>query len=215
MTLPAVVTDSEESSLTPTRRTTASSSRRTTGRNVPVHYEKVFHGRRRRQAAQAPARAPGAGRRDGARLQLHRPADPRRTENSTLYEVARDTSALRNLTRTWFERSPRRSGARRPVLLRRTTVIHCHTPATVYAKRDATRTCATSSAAPAGAGRRPRWSWTTCRASAARPRPGTRLLLATAIASSCTPRSCGVSGAVSRRVPAWRRVAGGGFCRSR
>ena len=29
-----------------------------------------------------------------------------RTENSTLFEVARDTSALRSLTRTWFERSP-------------------------------------------------------------------------------------------------------------
>ncbi|HET7423165.1 MAG TPA: hypothetical protein VFJ92_06375, partial [Gemmatimonadales bacterium] len=68
-----------------------------------------------------------------------------RTENSTLYEVARDTSALRNLTRTWFERSPlwdalREAERRRvPVLL--TTdhgSIHCHSPATVFAKRDTT-----------------------------------------------------------------------------
>jgi len=59
--------------------------------------------------------------------------------------VARDTPALRNLTRTWFERSPlwdalREAERRRvPVLL--TTdhgSIHCHTPATVFAKRDTT-----------------------------------------------------------------------------
>jgi hypothetical protein len=68
-----------------------------------------------------------------------------RTENSTLYEVARDTSALRNLTRTWFERSPLwdalREAERRGVPVLLTTdhgSIHCHTPATVYAKRDTT-----------------------------------------------------------------------------
>src|ERR671931_385682 len=68
-----------------------------------------------------------------------------RTENSTLFEVARDTSALRNLTRTWFERSPLwdalREAERRGVPVLLTTdhgSIHCHTPATVYAKRDTT-----------------------------------------------------------------------------
>jgi len=68
-----------------------------------------------------------------------------RTENSTLYEVARDTSALRNLTRTWFERSPLwdalREAERRGVPVLLTTdhgSIHCHTPATVFAKRDTT-----------------------------------------------------------------------------
>ena len=68
-----------------------------------------------------------------------------RTENSTLFEVARDTSALRNLTRTWFERSPLwdalREAERRGVPVLLTTdhgSIHCHTPATVFAKRDAT-----------------------------------------------------------------------------
>jgi imidazolonepropionase-like amidohydrolase len=68
-----------------------------------------------------------------------------RTENSTLYEVARDASAIRNLTRTWYLRSPLREALREaerrgvPVLL--TTdhgSIHCHTPATLYARRDAT-----------------------------------------------------------------------------
>ena len=68
-----------------------------------------------------------------------------RTENSTLFEVARDTSALRNLTRTWFERSPLwdalREAERRGVPVLLTTdhgSIHCHTPATVFAKRDTT-----------------------------------------------------------------------------
>jgi hypothetical protein len=68
-----------------------------------------------------------------------------RTENTTLFEVARDTRALRELTRTWFERSPLwdalREAERRNVPVLLTTdhgSIHCHTPATVFAKRDAT-----------------------------------------------------------------------------
>jgi hypothetical protein len=59
--------------------------------------------------------------------------------------VARDAASLRNLTRTWFQDSAlfhalREADRHRvPVLL--TTdhgSIHCHTPATVFAKRDAT-----------------------------------------------------------------------------
>ena len=68
-----------------------------------------------------------------------------RTENATLLEVARDTAALRSLTRTWFERSPLwealREAERRKVPVLLTTdhgSIHCHTPATVFARRDAT-----------------------------------------------------------------------------
>jgi len=68
-----------------------------------------------------------------------------RAENAILYEVARDSGALRSVTRTWFEDSPLFKSLREaerqgvPVLL--TTdhgSIHCHTPATVFAKRDAT-----------------------------------------------------------------------------
>lgn len=68
-----------------------------------------------------------------------------RGEHAILYEVARDAAALRELTRTWFQESPlmralREAERRRvPVLL--TTdhgSIHCNTPATVFAKRDAT-----------------------------------------------------------------------------
>ena len=68
-----------------------------------------------------------------------------RSENAILFEVAKDAAALRSLTRTWFRRSPllaalKEAERRRvPVLL--TTdhgSIHCHSPATVFAKRDAT-----------------------------------------------------------------------------
>jgi len=68
-----------------------------------------------------------------------------RSESAILYEVARDEAALRSLTRTWFERSPvlaaLREAERRGVTVLLTTdhgSIHCETPATVYAKRDAT-----------------------------------------------------------------------------
>lgn len=68
-----------------------------------------------------------------------------RSESHILYEVARDEIALRNLTRQWFERSAAfsllREAARRkvPVLLTSDHgSIHCNTPATVFAKRDAT-----------------------------------------------------------------------------
>jgi hypothetical protein len=68
-----------------------------------------------------------------------------RSESAILYEVARDEIALRNLTRQWFERSALfgvlREAARRGVPVIITTdhgSIHCNTPATVFAKRDAT-----------------------------------------------------------------------------
>ncbi len=68
-----------------------------------------------------------------------------RTENDALFEVARDTPALRALTRTWFERSALldalKEAERRHVPVILTTdhgSIHCHTPATIFARRDAT-----------------------------------------------------------------------------
>jgi hypothetical protein len=69
-----------------------------------------------------------------------------RSENAILFEVARDAGALRSLTRTWFEDSALmralREAERREVRVLLTTdhgSIHCHTPATVFAKRDATQ----------------------------------------------------------------------------
>ena len=116
-----------------------------TGRPVPVHYEKVF------TAADGDGllrRLPAHLAQDGVTALVFNFIDQLthgRTENSTLYEVARDTSALRNLTRTWFERSPLwdalREAERRGVPVLLTTdhgSIHCHTPATVFAKRDTT-----------------------------------------------------------------------------
>jgi DNA-binding response OmpR family regulator len=115
------------------------------GRPVPVRYEKVF------TAADGEAlltRLPAHLAADGVTALVFNFIDQLthgRTENSTLYEVARDTPALRSLTRTWFERSPLwaalREAERRNVPVLLTTdhgSIHCHTPATVYARRDAT-----------------------------------------------------------------------------
>jgi DNA-binding response OmpR family regulator len=68
-----------------------------------------------------------------------------RSESAILYEVARDEEAFRQLTEQWFRRSALwsvlREAARRglPVLLTSDHgSIHCNTPATVFAKKDAT-----------------------------------------------------------------------------
>ena len=68
-----------------------------------------------------------------------------RSESTALLEVARDEVGLRRLTREWFERSALfrllQEAARRRVPVLVTSdhgSIHCTTPATVFAKRDAT-----------------------------------------------------------------------------
>jgi CheY-like chemotaxis protein len=68
-----------------------------------------------------------------------------RSESMILYEVARDEVALRALTRQWFERSALlallREASRRNISVVVTSdhgALHCNTPATVFAKRDAT-----------------------------------------------------------------------------
>ncbi len=69
-----------------------------------------------------------------------------RSESAILYEVARDEIALRQLTVQWFRRSALfavlQEAARRKVKVLVTSdhgSIHCRTPATVFAKRDATQ----------------------------------------------------------------------------
>jgi hypothetical protein len=116
-----------------------------TGHKVPVRYEKVFTAA---DGENLLKRLPAHLSQEGVTALVFNFIDQLthgRTENSTLFEVARDTPALRSLTRTWFERSALWSALREaerrnvPVLL--TTdhgSIHCHTPATIYAKRDAT-----------------------------------------------------------------------------
>jgi hypothetical protein len=68
-----------------------------------------------------------------------------RSESGILYEVARDEIALRAITRQWFQRSALfsvlKEAARRGISVVLTSdhgSIHCQTPATVFAKRDAT-----------------------------------------------------------------------------
>lgn len=119
--------------------------RELTGRDVPVHYEKVFSAAEGEQVLKRlSAHLSG----DGVTALVFNFIDQLthgRTENDALFEVARDTLALRTLTRTWFEGSAlfealKEAERRRvPVLL--TTdhgSIHCHTPATIFARRDAT-----------------------------------------------------------------------------
>jgi CheY-like chemotaxis protein len=68
-----------------------------------------------------------------------------RSESMILYEVAKDEIALRALTKQWFERSALlallKEASRRHISVIVTTdhgALHCNSPATVFAKRDAT-----------------------------------------------------------------------------
>jgi DNA-binding response OmpR family regulator len=115
------------------------------GTPVPVRYEKLFTAS---DGVDLLRRLPAHLAQDGVTALVFNFIDQLthgRSENAILYEVARDADALRGLTRTWFERSPvlaaLQEAERRGVPVLLTTdhgSIHCQTPATVYAKRDAT-----------------------------------------------------------------------------
>src|SRR5213595_3243554 len=115
------------------------------GKPVPVRYEKLFTSN---DGPELVRRLPAHLAQDGVTALVFNFVDQLthgRSESAILYEVARDEAALRSLTRTWFERSPvlaaLREAERRGVTVLLTTdhgSIHCETPATVYAKRDAT-----------------------------------------------------------------------------
>lgn len=115
------------------------------GQSVPVRYERVA------TAAEAETllkRVPGFLSQEGVTALVFNFVDQLthgRSEHAILYEVARDSGALRSVTRTWFEDSALfrslKEAERRGVPVLLTTdhgSIHCHTPATVFAKRDAT-----------------------------------------------------------------------------
>ena len=120
--------------------------RRLTGRDVPVHYDKIFSDRQR---AHVRGRVNSALKKPGSVIALvfnfvdlmtHG-----RSESPILMEVARDEAALRDLTRTWFERSTAfdilREAARRGHEVILTTdhgSILCQNPSTVFARKDAT-----------------------------------------------------------------------------
>jgi CheY-like chemotaxis protein len=117
-----------------------------TGRDVPVHYEKIFSDR---QSDQVRTRVNSALRTPGTVVALvfnfvdlmtHG-----RSESPILMEVARDEAALRDLTRAWFERSTAyevlKEAARQGHKVILTTdhgSILCQHPTTVFARRDAT-----------------------------------------------------------------------------
>jgi CheY-like chemotaxis protein len=116
-----------------------------TGREVPVHYEKIFSDREEEQVR---ARVRSALKKKGTVVALvfnfvdlmtHG-----RSESPILMEVAKDEVALRDLTRSWFERSTLFAVLKEaavqghPVLF---TTDHgsilCQRPTTVFARRDA------------------------------------------------------------------------------
>ncbi|HEX2203849.1 MAG TPA: bifunctional response regulator/alkaline phosphatase family protein [Longimicrobium sp.] len=120
--------------------------RRVMGTNLPVHYEKVF------DAGDGEAmlrRLPSHLAQPGVTAIVFNFVDQLthgRSESAVLMEVARDKEALRALTRQWFERSEAlvaiRDAVLRGVPVLVTTdhgSIHCHRPATVFAKRDTTQ----------------------------------------------------------------------------
>jgi CheY-like chemotaxis protein len=120
--------------------------RRIADSRIGVHYEKVF------DAADGEAalkRLPGYLAQPGVTAVVFNFVDlltHGRSESAVLWEVARDKEALRALTRQWFERSEAllaiREALRLGVPVLCTTdhgSIHCHRPATVFAKRDTTQ----------------------------------------------------------------------------
>ena len=116
-----------------------------TGRNLPVHYEKVFTDE---NGDEVVARVASALKHNGVVATVFNFIDlltHGRSESAILMEVARDESALRALTRQWFERSTAfrvlELAARQGVTVVFTTdhgSILCRRPVTVFARRDAT-----------------------------------------------------------------------------
>ena len=120
--------------------------KRLTGRDVPVHYQKIFSDW---EGEQVLARVKSALKTPGSVVALvfnfvdlmtHG-----RSGSPILMEVAKDESALRNLTRGWFERSTAfavlKEAARMGHKVIMTTdhgSILCQHPSTVFARRDAT-----------------------------------------------------------------------------
>ncbi len=118
---------------------------RLVGREVPVHYEKIFSDE---GADDLAARVRHALRSPGVVSLVFNFVDlltHGRSESSLLMEVAPDVSGLRALTRQWFERSAalrilRDAAAEgvRVILTSDHGSILCQRPVTVYARRDAT-----------------------------------------------------------------------------
>jgi hypothetical protein len=115
------------------------------GRDVSVHYEKVFTDG---GSDELVSRVRGALGGDGIVAVVYNFVDlltHGRSESAIVMEVARDVPALRALTVQWFERSSafrvlREAAARgaRVVLTTDHGSILCERPVTIYARKDAT-----------------------------------------------------------------------------
>ena len=120
--------------------------KRLTGRKIPIHYDKIFTDR---EADQVRARVNAALKTPHSVIALvfnfvdlmtHG-----RSESPILMEVAKDEAALRNLTRSWFERSTAyqvlreaATAGHRVILTTDHGSILCQRPTTVFARKDAT-----------------------------------------------------------------------------
>jgi CheY-like chemotaxis protein len=119
--------------------------KRLTGRDWPVHYEKVFTDE---GGDDLVARVRNAFRSNSVVAVVFNFVDlltHGRSESAILMEVARDVDALRSLTARWFERSSAARVLQEAALAGVTTVlttdhgsILCERPLTVFARRDAT-----------------------------------------------------------------------------
>ncbi len=120
--------------------------RQLTGSRLPTHYEKIFSAK---EGDAMLARLGGYLSSPSATALVFGFVDMLthgRAKSHLIWEMARDTSALRSLTVTWFKRSPAlkalRLAAKRGIRVLITTdhgSIHCRRPAVVYAQRDATK----------------------------------------------------------------------------
>ena len=120
--------------------------KRLTGRDVPVHYEKIFSDK---EEDQVRGRIRSALKTEGTVVALvfnfvdlmtHG-----RSESPILMEVAKDEAALRSITRSWFERSTLLSVLKEAAAQGHHVVfttdhgsILCQRPTTVFARKDAT-----------------------------------------------------------------------------
>ncbi len=119
--------------------------RRLTRKDIPVHFEKVFSDQQSEQVRRRVGVA--AQRRDAVIALVFNFVDLMthgRSESPILMEVAKDAAALRQLTRSWFERSTvfsvlKEAAAQghRVVFTTDHGSIHCRRPATVHARRGA------------------------------------------------------------------------------
>ena len=135
----------EDESLNAHERQLLEAQLRELGRSDSVRYDKISTAA---DADDLERRIPGVIPQEGVAAFVFNFVDlltHGRSESAILYEVARDEVALRQLSRQWFERSVvlslLKEAARRGVTVLLTSdhgSIHCQTPATVFAKRDAT-----------------------------------------------------------------------------